>query len=430
MGRPTRARGALVAALVVALASGCGDDDDGARPGPPPTSPSPIPSSEVPPPSSAPAVTDLVGLDDPPPVSDDVVAAGPLSDRVAPPHGCALATDAAQPVLEGASSADVLAANGAFLVAAYVSGGPDVVALARIAPGDAPTPLGRVPLEGSLDPERRTAPPVLAVVGDAVLGLAAYDASGGVQLVRFEAGTPAPSFGTVEVLASGADTRYPPALGRVDAGTLVAWTQASGTTAHVHVALVDAAGAISATHDVTPEAGSAAAPTFDAGGTLYFVDARAGISVVHRVTFGSDGAPAPATVAQPINLAAEPPSFAVVATNLGYAAVGNAATRAVGLVTLGSEDRARPLVPGLGYGSPLTLDGAPLGAAALFVTEAPSAADASAPHEVRARVVASDGALGDALVIPGATAPRVAVAGGFAAIVTRGAAVWWARCAE
>lgn len=379
----------------------------------------------------APAPSVLVGLDDPPPVPDELVVAGPLSDRAAPPHGCVLASDASQPVLAGASTADVLAVATGFVVAGYVAGSPESVGLARIRPGGAPSPLGRIPLAGSLDASRRTAPPVLARLGEATLGVGLVDAAGGVRLVRFEQGSPAPVFATVQITPSGADARYAPALASIDAGTLVAWTEASGTTAHVRVALVDAAGAIAATHDVTPEAGSGAAPLFDARGILYFMDARAGISVVHRVSFGADGVPAAATVAQPLNLTAEPPSFAVVGTHLGYAAVGNGATRAVGVVTIDSADRAQALVPGLGYGGPLTIDAEPLGGAGLFVMEAPGAAEASAPHQTRARVVGADGTLGEPLAIAGATQPRVAVApGGIVAIVARGADLWWARCAE
>lgn len=395
---------------------------------PPPTAA--VEPPVAPPSTVAPPTTAIVGLDDPPPVPDEILAAGPLADRAAPPHGCVLVSDAPQPVLEGASAADVLATESGFVVSAYVAGMPEVVGLARLAPGGAPSPLGRIELGGSLDASRRTAPPVLARLGGATIGVGLIDASGGVRLARFELGSPAPTIGVVQVTSSGADVRYPPALAHVDAGTLIAWTEASGTTAHVRVALVDAAGAISTTYDVTPEAGSAAAPVFDAHAVLYAVDARAGISVAHRTSFGADGAPAATTVAQPINLAAEPPAFAVVGTHLAYAAVGNVATRAVGLVTMGSSDRAQALVPGLGYGGALMLDAAPLGSAGLFAMEAPSAAEASAPHESRLRVVSADGSIGDATVIVGTTEPRVAVSGGIVAVVGRGASVWWARCAE
>jgi hypothetical protein len=373
--------------------------------------------------------TSIVGLDDPPPVPDDVVAAGPLRMGDAPAHGCVLSSDAAQPVLEGASAADVALVDRVFVVAAYVSGSPDVVALARIAPGGAPSPLGRIEIGSTQSADRRAAPPIVERLGEASVGVALVDGSGGVRLVRFEAGTPAPSFTPVQLTPSGADVRYPPALTQIDAGTLVAWTEPSGTTAHVHVALVHADGAIAATHDVTPDAGAAAAPVFDAHAVLYTMDARAGISVVHRTPFGADGAPGSTSVAEPINLAAEPPAFAIVGDRLAYAAVGNVATRAVGLVTLGSADRPQPLVAGLGYGAPLTLDAVALGHAVLFATEAPSAADASAPHETRLRVVLGD-AIGDATVISGMTAPRVAIGNGAVAIVGRGAAVRWARCAE
>lgn len=418
-------RRGLGAALALVALGACGGETAA-----PPTSVVARPDPTIAPPSApAPEPTDLVGLDEPPPVPDDVVIGGPLDTRAAPAHGCVLVSDAAQPVLEGASAADVLAVDRHFVVAAYVAGSPETLALARIAPGGAPSPLGRVELGGSLDASRRIAPPVLARLGGTWIGVGLVDPSGGVRLARFEVGSPAPAISVVQVSASGADVRYPPALASVDAGTLVAWTEASGTTAHVRVALVDAAGAVAATHDVTPEAGSAAAPVF-VDPTLYVVDARAGISVVHRVPFGADGAPGPTTVAQPINLAAEPPAFAVVGTHLGYTAVGNVATRAVGVVTMGSSDRAQALVPGLGYGDALSIDAVPLGASGLFAMEAPSAADASAPHESRLRVVAEAGTMGEPTVITGMTAPRLALSGDVVAVVGRGAAIRWARCAE
>ena len=383
----------------------------------------------VAPPSSIAPPTSIVGLDEPPPVPDEMLAAGPLLDRTPTAHACVLVTDAAQPVLEGASATDVLALGSSFVLAGYVAGTPERVDLARIAAGGSPSPLARVDLPGSLAADRRTVPPVLARLGDATVGVGAIDANGGVILMRLPAGELAPVVTSVQVTTAGADVRYAPALAHVDAGALIAWTEPSGTTAHVRVALVDAAGAVVVIHDVTPEAGAAAAPVFDTGAVLYAVDARAGISVTHRTAFGQDGMPTPTTVAQPINLAAEPPSFAVVRTHLGYAAVGNAATRAVGLVTLGSSDRARALVPGLGYGGALTMDAVPFGSAALFAMEAPSAADASAPHETRVRVVAGE-TIGEALTIPGLIEPRVASGASAVAVVGRGAELWWARCAE
>lgn len=413
----------LTLMLAAALSSACSGVSTAEAPPSSVTAPEPTPERVVPP-------TSLVGLDDPPPVPDELVVAGPLSDAVAPAHGCVLATDAPQPVLEGASATDAIAVGGGFVVAAY-TGSPEVVALARIAPGGAPSPLGRIELGGSASANRRTAPPVLARLGEATLGVALVDGAGGVRLARFEVGAPAPAIREVQVTPSGADIRYPLALANVDAGTLIAWTEPSGTTAHVRVALVDAAGVLSSVIDLTPEAGAAAAPVFDAHGVLYMMDARAGISVVHRTPFGADGAPGETTVAQPLNLTAEPPSFAVVGTQLAYTAVGNAATRAVGLVTMGSAARARALVPGLGYGGGLMIDAAPLGDAGLFAMEAPSAVDASAPHETRLRVVSADESIGDAITIGGMIEPRIAVAsGGIVAIAGRGAGIYWARCAQ
>jgi hypothetical protein len=74
------------------------------------------------------------------------------------------------------------------------------------------------------------------------------------------------------------------------------------------------------------------------------------------------------------------------------------------------------------------MDAVPLGSGALFAMEAPSALDASAPHETCVRVVAGD-TIGDALTIPGMLEPRIASGAGVVAIVGRGGDLWWARCA-
>lgn len=261
--------------------------------------------------------------------------------------------------------------------------------------------------------------------------MALVDAQGAVRFARFDATSPAPALALRTVTEHDADPRFPPAISLVSSGAVVAWSDAHERTLRVRVALVDAPGTVVATHDVVPEAGASAAPVFD-GGLLYTIDPRAGISVVHRTRIADDGTPGTPEVAEPLNLAAEPPAFAIVGRHLAYAAVGNMATRAVGLMATGTEARPTPLVPGLGYGSPLTLDGMALDAgAALFAMEAPSAAAADAPHEVRLRVVSADGTMGDALVVSGHTAPRIArTESGLVALATRGALVQVARCSE
>ncbi len=427
VGRSSATRAALIALAL----GGCGGGE--AAPAPASsgaaTHAAPTTTTAAPSRTAMPSPTDLVGLDDPPPVPDSVVPAGPLSAVTAPTHGCVLAAEGAQPVLEGASAADVALEEGAFVVAAY-AGAPESLRLARVAPGASPTPLGSLDLAAAGDAAHRAAPPVVTRLDEAHMGVVAIDGAGGVVLVRFERGALAPAMQSVSVASSGADARYPAAIAQVDAGTLVAWTAPSGTSAHVRVACVDAAGVVGEVRDVTPEAGTAAAPVFAADGRLYFVDARAGISVVHRIVFGPSGEPGAASVAQPLNLAGEPPSFAVVDGRLGYTAVGNGATRAVGIVTIGSADRALPLVPGLGYGDPISIDAVPLEGAALFAMEAPSAAEASAPHETRMRVVLGD-VIGDPLIVAGLLSPRIAVGpGGIVALTGRGASVRWARCAR
>jgi hypothetical protein len=412
---------------IACLAIACGTEPT-ATPEPPPVEP-PVATPEAPPATPAPTV--LEGLDDPPPVPDEPAAiTGTLTDTTAPPHGCVLLSPTPQRIFEQASTVDVLDDGNAFVVAGYVGTSPETVGIARIVPGSPPQLLASAPLEGRVDPDRRTAPPILARLAETEVALAVVDAAGRVQLATFDPTLPAPAIRFIEV-ATGADPRFPPAVAPIDAGRAVAYTDATDRTSHVRVAIIDAPGSITARHDVTPEAGAAAAPIFGPDHALYTVDARAAISVVHRVTLAADGTPATPTVVRPLNLAAEPPAFAVIGSSLAYAAVGNMATRAVGLLRIGTDDRASPLVAGLGYGSPLTIDAVPIGGGGLFAMDAPTAPAADAPHETRLRVVTADGTMGDALTISGATGSRIArTSGGAVAIAVRGGTVYFARCAE
>lgn len=372
----------------------------------------------------------LEGLDDPPPVPDEPAAiTGSLSDRTPAARSCLLLSESGQRVFEAASTVDILDDGSAFVVAGYLGTNPETVGIARIVPGSPPRLLASAPLEGQLAPERRTAPPILARLAETQVGLAVVDAAGRVQLATFDPTLPAAAIRFIEV-ATAADPRFPPAIASIDAGRAVAYTDASDRTSHVRVAIVDAPGSVTARHDVTPEAGAAAAPFFAPDGALYTMDARVAISVVHRVTIAADGTPSTPTVVRPLNLAAEPPAFAVIGSSLAYAAVGNMATRAVGLLRIGTDERASALVPGLGYGSPLTIDAVSIGAGGIFAMDAPTAAAADAPHETRVRVVGSDGAMGDAMTIAGVTGARIARnAGGVVAIAVRGGLVYFARCA-
>ncbi len=397
-----------------------------------------VPTPRAPPeppsaPAPDPAPRALEGLDDPLVVPDEPAAVtGSLTDATPGARACVLLSETGQRVFEAASRVDVLDDGAAFVVAGYLSSSPETesVGVARIVPGHPPQLLATLPLEGRVAPEHRAAPPILARLGETQVGLAVTDALGRVQFATFDPTLPALSVQWVEV-ASGSDPRYPPAIAPIDAGRAVAYADATERTSHVRVAIVDAPGRVTARHDVTPEAGAAAAPIFAPDGALYTVDARAAISVVHRIAIAPDGTPATATVVRPLNLAAEPPAFAVIGRSLAYAAVGNMATRAVGLLRIGTDDRASPLVAGLGYGTPLTIDAVPIGQGGLFAMEAPTAAAADAPHETRVRVVASDGEMGEALVIAGVTGPRIArTRGGVVAIAVRGGLVYFARCAE
>jgi hypothetical protein len=116
-----------------------------------------------------------------------------------------------------------------------------------------------------------------------------------------------------------------------------------------------------------------------------------------------------------------------------YAATGNLATRAVGLVDLGQTEPPQPLVPGLGYGQPLTVRAIARATDAVFALEAPSAPAADAPHEVRVRTVRVEpsGArtMGEPLVFPAAARPAIAAdAQGVIAVALEGGLVRFVRC--
>ena len=422
------ARGLAFAIALSLLTLGCGGETTVEPAQPPARTPDPTPTPTA---AVEPAPLALEGLDDPPPVPDEPAAiTGSLTEATPTTRSCVLLSETGQRVFENASTVDVLDDGNAFVVAGYLGTSPETVGIVRIVPGSSPQLLGSAALEGQSDPARRTAPPILARLGETRVGLAVVDAAGRVQLATFDPTLPSAAVRFIEI-ATASDPRFPPAIRSIDAGLVVAYTDASDRTSHVRLAIVDAPGSITARHDVTPEAGAAAAPIFGPDGALYTVDARAAISVVHRATVAEDGTPSTPTVVRPLNLAAEPPAFAVIGTSLAYAAVGNMATRAVGLLRIGTDDRASALVPGLGYGAPLTLDAVPIGGGGIFVADAPTAPEADAPHETRARVVGHDGAMGDALVIRGATGARIARARtGVAAIAVRGGTVYFARCAE
>lgn len=391
----------LVVTSMVALL-GCGRSE---RPTGPAAAPaSPVMAPPATPPSADPALDELAE----PPAADEVAAApSPLAPRAPAPLGCALQSAPIRVLADGGPPV-VLAQGEGFLVAAYTQSGATIV---RIVPGALPRPFASIALES---PPRRAAPG-LAGTGPHEATIALLDGHGRVHAASFDPTLPVASPRATPVADGGADARFSPAVRGVGTRRIVAWTDASATPMRVRVAVLGRDGSI-ARHDVTPIAGGGAAPTFLEGSDeplLFFVDPRVGISVVHRVSFAADATPGPTEVSRPLNLAAEPPHIAVVRgaagpTWLAYTAVGNLATRAVGLVRAVGDERPMPLVPGLGYGEPLTVDGVAEGPGAVFAAQAPSAADPRAPHEVRLRVVDERG-IGEPLRVgPPAREPSLA----------------------
>jgi len=276
------------------------------------------------------------------------------------------------------------------------------------------------------------------------------DAGGRVLAAFFDPSRPVAT--PVVVAEQGADARFSPALARIGPARVLAYTEAltqepsepggaPSVTMRLRAVRLDPRGAVLGRHDVTAVAGAGAHPTFvrtaSGRGDLLFIDPRVALSVIHRVRFDAEGLPGETTVGRPVNLSAEPPSLAGVRLGerelAAYAAVGNMATRAVGLVELGATEAPEGLVPGLGYGQPLTVRVIARTSDAVFAAEAPSAVPAEAPHEVRVRTVRIDAAgartLGVPLVLAGATRPALASdAAGVIAVTVEGGLVHLVRC--
>ncbi len=360
----------------------------------------------------------------------------PLQEQAAERHGCALQAAAPTRVLTAGSPPAILASGDSFLVAAYDQNG---VAIVRARPGRPAEPFATIPLEANAP---LGAAPAIAHTDELETTLVALDGRGRVLSASFDPTLLAAAPIAREIAPHGADRRFPPAIRAIGPRRVIAWTDGSRTPMRLLLAIADRAHVL-AQHDVTPIAGGGAAPVFIEGERepiLMFVDPRAGISVVHRVRLGVDGSPGPIEVARPLNLAAEPPAFSIARatasahTWIAYAAIGNLATRAVGLVHANGTDEPSALVPGLGYGEPLTIDAVAFTRHIVFAAEAPSAATRDAPHEIRLRVVDDSGA-GDPLVLGGpATDPSLARRDdgliGIAYRVDQGVWVHFARCAE
>ena len=418
------------------LALGCGSDPRPATPPEPARTEEPAETPRAPQRTEeAPGLADELAVLDGPPRADEVMAMPtPLPDTAAPPRACVALGEPVRLSQEGGRPA-IVAAGDAFVAATYLRGAVQVV---RVVPGAAASLVANVPI-AELRLDRRGAPPALVRTSERELVLGVVEASGRVAYGRFDAASPTPAITLHTVAEGGGDLRFAPAIVRVGDHLAIAWTDGGETPMRLRMVVADATDEIVTRHDLTPVAGGGAAPVVVQGAaapTLFFVDPRAGISVVHRVTLGAEAVPSPTEVARPLNLASEPPAIAAARASgvdhtwLAYAAVGNGGTRAVGVLDAFGSERPAAIVAGLGYGSALSLDALPGARAVIFASEAPSAADPAAPHEIRVRVVDGSG-VGEALVVPDATAPRIArLASGVIGLAYAGSWARFLRCAE
>ncbi|MFO0710791.1 MAG: hypothetical protein U0353_13175 [Sandaracinus sp.] len=459
---------ALLLACAIAASQGCGSSEERVDPRPTPTtetptsetppatSETPPPTSETPPPTADPGEGDPLADLAEPVREDEVVTALPsaLAQPTLAAGTCEEVAETPVRVLPRSSAMSIVGAHDRFFLAGYepLEGGREQVSIVELVPGQAPRLVVSIPVEAPVPAARRTAAPALGLVGAAgdeaqELGVAWIDEQAVVHAAFFDPARPAPR--PVDLRLASADLRFSPALTRIGLLRVVAATiaipenvpegQPPRTAMRMHVARVDGTGRLVGSHDVTPRAGAGSHPVFSAGAgaqsELFFLDARVALSVLHRVTFDAEAVPAEATVARPINLSAEPPSFAIVHLAghdlAAYAAVGNMATRAVGLVELGGTENPDPVVPGLGYGQPLTVSGVSRALDAVVASEAPSAVTPDAPHEVRVRSIRYAGSrtLGAPLVLSGALRPAIASTDdGVLGVAIEGGLVRFVRC--
>lgn len=372
----------------------------------------------------------------PSPLTTPDVAAGRCAERTEVP--LRIAREAGAPAL--------VAIDETFFAAAYT---PDAsgesLGLFSFVPGEAARPVQSWTIAA---PSRtRSAPPALVHLGARKLGLGFVDGAGQVFFLEVD---PARPSAQPILVGEHADMRFPPALALFGTTRVVAYSEFSREgnprptqgAAHLRVVRLDASGTVLGRHEATSEQGGGAHPSFvvqrAAGADLLFLDARRSLSILHRVSFDSSGVPSTPRVARPLSATAEPPNFIGIEVGgmhaLAYAAVGNMATRAVGLVDMGqSGDAPVAVVPGLGYGQALRMTAVARQHDAIIATEAPSAMAADAPHEVRIRTLAPDASrhlqLGEVLVLAGRMRPAIAMnASDVIAVAVSGGLVHFVLC--
>ncbi len=428
-------RASRLGLLLGALTSACGESDPepSSRPHPAPsvaeapTSPvearatpeTPRTSTETAPTSTteeAPLLDDSLTA----PVREGEVAEAfpsPLTIPSVAAGRCAERTEVPLRIAREAGAPALTAVDQTFFAAAYTpeeSG--ESLSVFSFVPGQAALPVQAWPI--ALPSHARSAPPALVPLGRK-LGVGYVDGEGNVFFIEVDPARP-----SARPIAVGehADARFAPAIALFGTTRVVAYSEFHEGAPHLRIVRLDASGTVLGRHEATSEQGGAAHPSFVVqrapSADLLFLDARRSLSILHRVSFDSSGIPGTPRVARPLSATADPPDFvgveAVDMHALAYTAVGNMATRAVGLVSLGESGEAPvAVVPGLGYGQALRVSAIAREHDAVIATEAPSAVPATAPHEVRIRTLAPDASghmqLGEPLVIEGRTQPSIAM---------------------
>jgi hypothetical protein len=269
----------------------------------------------------------------PSPLTIPSVAAGRCAERTEVP--LRIAREAGAPALT--------AVDQTFFAAAYTpeeSG--ESLSVFSFVPGQAALPVQAWPI--ALPSHARSAPPALVPLGRK-LGVGYVDGEGNVFFIEVDPARP-----SARPIAVGehADARFAPAIALFGTTRVVAYSEFHEGAPHLRIVRLDASGTVLGRHEATSEQGGAAHPSFVVqrapSADLLFLDARRSLSILHRVSFDSSGIPGTPRVARPLSATADPPDFvgveAVDMHALAYTAVGNMATRAVGLVSLG-ESRPR-----------------------------------------------------------------------------------------
>lgn len=323
---------------------------------------------------------------------------------VTPARGRCAVMQAGQRVWPASGPTAISALGRDFVVAGYAQrDGREQLFVVHARDGALPQPIAAFDVVPP-HPRARVAPPGITVRDENDLSVAFVDGQGKLwaRRLRIERG----GGGAPIEIASGVDTRFPPALATSQDRTLLAWTSAT-TPMHTHLAVISLEGSVLSRHDVTPTGLGATAPAFVSGANppvLVALDAHEGMSPILRVDIGSHGDPQTAQIALPVGMVSSPPELAAASTSIGtyvaYTGLGSAATSAIGLVAIAPvAGTPQALVKGTAYGA-LHVAAAAGPRALVFAADAPTQAGKSPPHEIHVHVVGREGP-GPATVIPG-----------------------------